>query len=146
MCDWVWHRIVDAAVARLIAAGHAGICRVHNRVAPERRDVALPEIDPRFHRRQIADVRDSSLQSQIAQILILNAENLIIHRTRHTDIHQPPQQLPLLRFIGGNVHPAIPRLLREQRVNEIPPSFCLIHGVNLFRFLCFYYIESVKRG
>ena len=137
--------VVDAAVARLVAAGHAGVRRVHDRVAPECRNVALPEIDPRLDRHQTVDLRDSSFRDGFAQIVILNAEHFLIDRAGHADIHQPPQQLSLLRLIGRNLRAAIPRLLGEQRVNQIPPFFFVIHGIHFFHFLCLYYTESVKR-
>ena len=70
--------VVDTAVIRAEAAEERAVCRVDDRVAPERGDVALPEADAGAHGRETADVRDAVPPRFLAQIRILHTEKRCI--------------------------------------------------------------------
>ena len=53
--------VVDAGVARHIAARHAAVCGVDNGAAPEPGDVALPEVQVAANRLQIGQAGDASV-------------------------------------------------------------------------------------
>ena len=50
--------VVDALVARIIAAGHAGIRSIDDGIHLQRSDIALPEIDAVLSGCQIMPIRD----------------------------------------------------------------------------------------
>ena len=63
--------VVDAAVVRNIAAGHAGIGSVADGIAFQRGDVALPEIQPRLDGRQVCNIGNALCGGLALQILVL---------------------------------------------------------------------------
>lgn len=64
--------VVDAAVVRNIAAGHAGIGSVDDGIAFQRGDVALPEIQPRLDGRQVCNIGNALCGGLALQILVLH--------------------------------------------------------------------------
>ena len=68
--------IVDAAVVRNIAAGHAGVCRIDNGVALKCRNIALPEIQPRLDRRQVNNIGNPFCGGFTLQICVLHLKEI----------------------------------------------------------------------
>ena len=123
------YAVVDAAVVRYIAAGHAGVRGVHDRIAAQSRNVAAPDIQPAAHRREAADVRYALGVKLRAQVLVLHAEKLRAALTRRAHVHQRAEQEPLLLSVRRDTRPAVFRALVQKRVYEKTPPFGLIHSV-----------------
>ena len=51
--------VIDAAVVRDIATGHAAVCRIDDGIAFQRRNIALPKINTVRDRSQICKIGDS---------------------------------------------------------------------------------------
>ena len=83
--------VVNAAMVGNIAAGHAGVCRVDDGIALERRNIALPEIQPRLNGCQVGNIRDTLCGGFVLQIGVLHLQKIRTNAHRSTDIHQPAQ-------------------------------------------------------
>ena len=95
--------VVNAPVIRHVAAGHAAVRCIHNRIAPERGDVAPPEIQPRLHRRKLFNIRHTLFRRLLLQIRILDFQKFRTALFRHAHIHQPPQKLSLPGAVGRDL-------------------------------------------
>ena len=75
------YRVVYAAVAGDVAAGHAGVRRVHYAVGGQRRDVALPEIEcPARRASNPLHALHAALDEPRLQILVLHGEEVRAYR------------------------------------------------------------------
>ena len=83
--------VVNAAMVGNIAAGHAGVCRVDDGIALERRNIALPEIQPRLNGCQVGNIRDTLCGGFVLQIGVLHLQELSADACWSADIHQPAQ-------------------------------------------------------
>ena len=72
--------IVDAAVTRSIAAGHAAIGGVHNGAAFQRSNISLPEVDPRLYGCKVGDIRNAFPGSFLPQICVLHRQKILAGR------------------------------------------------------------------
>ena len=63
--------VVDAGVARHIAARHAAVCGVDNGAAPEPGDVPLPEVEIAANRLQIVQAGDACGFDLLTQVIVL---------------------------------------------------------------------------
>ena len=106
--------VVNAPMIRHVTAGHPAVRRIHNRIAPERGDIALPEIQPRLHRRKVVDIRHALFCRLLLQIRILNVQKFCTALFHHAHIHQPPQKLSLPGAVRRNLHSAVLPALFQQ--------------------------------
>ena len=105
---------VNAPVIRHVTASHPAVRRIHNRIAPERGDIALPEIQPLLHRRKVVDIRHALFCRLLLQIRILNVQKFCTALFHHAHIHQPPQKLSLPGAVRRNLHSAVLPALFQQ--------------------------------
>ena len=120
--------VVNAAVIWNIAAGHAGVRRVDNGVAPERGNIALPEVEPRLHGRQLRNICDALCGGLVLQVCVLHFQKSLIGAPRCADIHQPAQELPLAFRLCRYFDIPVFRFLFQKRPDEKHPSFGLVHS------------------
>ena len=106
--------VVNAPVIRHVTASHPAVRRIHNRIAPERGDIALPEIQPLLHRRKVVDIRHALFCRLLLQIRILNVQKFCTALFHHAHIHQPPQKLSLPGAVRRNLHSAVLPALFQQ--------------------------------
>lgn len=81
--------VVDAAVVRDIAAGHAAVCRIDDGIALERCNIALPEIQSRLNGSKVSHIGDTFCCVFTLQIGVLYFQKICICVLRRTKIHQP---------------------------------------------------------
>ena len=95
--------VIDAGVARDVAARHTAVRGVDDGPALEARDVPLPEVKVTTDRPQIVEVGNALVCQLLPQVLVLHAQKRFVCHFRHTDIHQRAQQLALLPRVPRHV-------------------------------------------
>ena len=108
--------VVDAGVARHIAARHAAVCGVDNGTALEPGDVALPEVEVAANRLQIGQAGDTCIFDLLTQVFVLYGQELSVNGLGAADVHQRTQHALLRIGIRRGFHAAISSLfvLRSQ--------------------------------
>lgn len=94
--------VINAPVVGTEAAEQTAVGGVHNRVAPQRRQVAPPEVQPRADRAQVGGVGDTPAPQLLLQIRVLHPQKRLSDRRRRAQIQQRTQQKPLSVRIGGS--------------------------------------------
>lgn len=102
--------VVDAAVVRAVAAGHAAVGGVHDGVAPQGGDVALPQVQPRLNGGKGCGIGDALLRSPLLQVGVLHLQKVFPAGLRRTHIQQPAQQLPLAVGVGRDADVPVGRV------------------------------------
>ena len=87
--------IVYTAVAGHKAAEQLAVGRVDDPAAPQGGDIALPQVNPRLHRLQTAEIGDPPAAELLLQIIILHPQKLRPHRARRAEIEQGTEQSAL---------------------------------------------------
>ena len=99
--------VVDAVVIGRIAAGHAAVGGVDNRIVFQRGNVALPEVSPRLNGRKTVYVGYALFGNRLTQIFILNFQEFRIGASRRTHVQQPTQQPLLIGCAPRNAQPRV---------------------------------------
>ena len=120
------YTVVDAVVHRLKTSQHRGIGGVHNGVRRKTGDVALPNGEALFYRDRFHRYH-TLLRRQLRQILVLDAERLLVHRPRHADIHEASQRNTLFLIRPSQIHTPVSLCFRGKPPGEKIQSFGLIH-------------------
>ena len=110
--------VVDAGVARHIAARHAAVGGVDNGAAPEPGDIALPEVEIAANRLQIGQASDACIFDFLTQVFVLHVQEFGIDGLGAADVHQRAQHPFLLIGICRNFHAAIAPVLIQQPLDE----------------------------
>ena len=119
--------VVDAGVARHIAARHTAVGGVDNGAALEPGDVALPEVEITANRLQIIQAGDASIFDLLTQVFVLHRQERSVDGFGRTDFHQRTQQTLLLIGVCRDVRTVIAPVLIQQPLDEEYSFFSLIH-------------------
>ena len=119
--------VVDAAVIGRIAAGHAGIGGVDDRVAFQCGNVALPEVQSRLHGREDTAVRYAFFGGRLTQVGILHAKKFRVAYLCRAHVQQSAQQKLLVGHILRNAPIAVFEPFVQERTNQKEPPFILVH-------------------
>lgn len=119
--------VVYARMAGLEASEHPAVGGVDDGAAPQGGDVAPPEVQAIPHRLEAVDVGDPLGLRLPPEVRVLDAQELRTDRLGRAHVHQRPQQPPLLRLVGRDADPGVPRALREQHADELRSPLLLIH-------------------
>ena len=84
--------VVDAVVAGLVAAGHAGVSGVNNGTAGQSCNIAPPEIETLPHRGQVSQPGDLLFRQLLPEVFILHPQKFRADITGAADIHQGAQK------------------------------------------------------
>ena len=113
--------VVDAGVARHIAARHAAVCGVDNGTALEPGDVALPEVEVAANRLQIGQAGDTCIFDLLTQVFVLYGQELNVNGLGAADVHQRTQHALLRIGIRRDFHAAIAPVLIQQPLDDFQP-------------------------
>lgn len=119
--------VVDAGVARHIAARHAAVCGVDNGAALQPGDVALPEIKIAANRIQIGQAGDACVFDLLAQVFVLHGQELGVDGLGTADVYQGAQHTFLLIGVRRDFPAAIAPVLVQQPLDEKYSFFSLVH-------------------
>lgn len=119
--------VVDAGVARHIAARHAAVGRVDDGAALQPGDVALPEVEIAANRLQIVQAGDACIFNLLTQVFVLHGQKFGVDGFGVTDVHQRTQHTLLLIGIRWDFHTAIAPVLIQQPLDEEYSFFSLVH-------------------
>lgn len=121
--------VVDAGVARHIAARHAAVGGVDNGAALQPGDVALPEVQIAANRLQIVQAGDARVFELLTQVFVLHSQELGVDGLGTADVHQRTQYPFLLILVRRDFHTAITPVLVQQPLDEEYSFFRLIHTI-----------------
>lgn len=124
--------VVDAGVARHIAARHAAVGGVDNGAALQPGDIALPEIEIAANRLQISQTGDARVFELLTQVFVLHGQKLGVDDLGAADVHQRSQHPLLLIGIRRNFHAAIAPVLVQQPLDEKYSFFSLVHLMTMY--------------
>ena len=122
--------VVNAGVARHIAARHAAVRGVDNGAAPEPGNVALPEVEIAADRLQIGQAGDASGFNLLTQVFVLHDQKFDVDGLGAANVHQRTQHPLLLIGIRWDFHTAIALVLIQQPLDEEYSFFSLVHVVH----------------
>ena len=83
-----FHAVINTVMARLVAAGHATICRIDDSPTIQRSNVSTPEIDSILKRGQFRQPGNLLCCQFSLQIGILHFKKSLADGSRMTNIHQ----------------------------------------------------------
>jgi hypothetical protein len=114
-------------MARLIAAGHAAVGRIHNRAATQRGNISPPQIEVRLYGLQLGKLHASPALIFFLQIFILYPFKFLADWRGWAHIHQTAQKILLLLFPIREGNLSVSWFLLQQCANQALPSFRLVH-------------------
>ena len=129
--------VIDTGVHGDKAAQHPGIGRIHDGIGREPCDIPLPDRDAvrlrmpasqSGDRRDVFDLHDPVFPVPLPQVFILHREDGRVHHPRHADVHEGPEDPPLIiRIRRGFEIPVLYGIFFELFYQVIKP-FILVHS------------------
>ena len=124
--------VVDTAVVRAVAPGHAAVGGVDDGIAFQGGNVPLPEVQPRLQGRQVSRIGDAFCGDFLLQVRILYLQKVCADTPWFTDIQQAPQKLPLGVCVCRYPQFLILRVFFQKHPNEAYSPLTLVHSQTLF--------------